>query len=439
MRQYNVESDLVIVKSLQPVVYKQYDNGDKLKVELYQDGDKIKLTNEKVLAFFELEDGTVIQKTCTIENGNAIATLDNNILSQNGNVKAEFTVYDSKKETTTRTILITVESSINRNESIETTPQWDIVDQLLDLKDSDGQEIGRKIKQLNSAVEDKFEELSAAKQVDSEIILARDGEASLGVRMNKTDQKIDRNHQEVTQQLADFDEQMTENVSDITRQLKDTENQVAITQSSLAMKPNEIDVRMKRDKIKPEDASTEFLALVTGQGVIDLKTIPQNGSVTPLSTNEISGLNMYPFHKKATLYDGAAFALIISKAFIDVEIYGADKLLNYYISRITKRWNRTDLKTYEWSVYLADSTGKTVATYLLRRVDGNNDGMTGTRKIELKSSGNSGVTAEMIVNWDEITDGFSLLSSTFARTGLDRTTLSTFGGFMTKQDEEWVI
>jgi hypothetical protein len=132
MRKYNIVSDLVQVKSIQPIVYKQYDNGDNLEVELFEDGEKINLTDETILAFFQLEDNTVIQKTCTVNvDGNAVATLDSNILSKEGKVKVEFTVYDNDKETTIRTILLNVEQSINRNEAIETVPQFDIVDQIL--------------------------------------------------------------------------------------------------------------------------------------------------------------------------------------------------------------------------------------------------------------------------------------------------------------------
>lgn len=131
MRQYNIASDLVLVQAIEPIVYKQYDNGDKLEVELYQDNKQIILTDEIVLAFFQLEDGTVIQKNCEVLNGNAIATLDNNILSISGTLRVEFTIYNNGKETTTRTLLITVETSINRNEAIETVPQWDIVTQII--------------------------------------------------------------------------------------------------------------------------------------------------------------------------------------------------------------------------------------------------------------------------------------------------------------------
>lgn len=134
MRKYSIASDLVQVKAIQPVVYKQFDNGDNLVVEFQQDGDKIAITTETVLAFFQLPEGTIIQKNCSIVDGNAIATLDNNILSLAGTVNVEFTIYDGENETTTRSILITVEQSINRNEAIQTIPKWDIVEQIIELK-----------------------------------------------------------------------------------------------------------------------------------------------------------------------------------------------------------------------------------------------------------------------------------------------------------------
>jgi parallel beta-helix repeat protein len=190
MRKYNIPSDFIQTKALQPIVYKQYDNGDKLVYEPYDDGEKINLTDETVLAFFELVDGTVIEKTCEIINGNAVATLDNNILSKSGNLTVEFTIYKDGSETSTRAIFISVEKSINRNEAIETIPKWDIVQQILDLKASDGSAIEEKINVLNEAVEDKFNELAAAAQVNSEVVLARGGEATLGQRLDKVSSSL---------------------------------------------------------------------------------------------------------------------------------------------------------------------------------------------------------------------------------------------------------
>lgn len=132
MRSYSVSSDLVQVRAVQPIVYKQFDNGDTLKVELFQDGEKINLTTETVLAFFELLDGTVVQKNCTIEAGNAVVKLDSNILNHEGRVKVEFTIYDGENQTTTRTILITVEESIDRAGEIESVYQYDVIQQILD-------------------------------------------------------------------------------------------------------------------------------------------------------------------------------------------------------------------------------------------------------------------------------------------------------------------
>ncbi len=187
MRKYSIASDLVQVKSLQPVVYKQYDNGDSMEVELFKDGNKIALTNnETVLAFFELPDGTVEERECVInDKGHAVAVLDNIILSQAGKLMVDFTIYKDGNETTTRSILITVEGSINRNKAIETIPQWSIVSRVLDLKASDGVAIEEKINTLNQAVDTKYNELAAAKQVDAEVILARGTEPNLKARLDK--------------------------------------------------------------------------------------------------------------------------------------------------------------------------------------------------------------------------------------------------------------
>lgn len=179
MRQYNVVSDLVLVKSIEPVVYKQFDNGDTLEVELYQDNEKIELTSEIVLAFFQLDDGTVIQKTCAISSGNAIATLDNNILSIGGTVKVEFTVYENGKETTTRTLLITVETSIDRNNAIQTVPQWDIVSQIL----ADGPGILSAAEQatnsMNTALPN-IENLEPIGPYDDAVVYSKNNIVSLG-------------------------------------------------------------------------------------------------------------------------------------------------------------------------------------------------------------------------------------------------------------------
>ncbi|MDN4609114.1 hypothetical protein [Sporosarcina highlanderae] len=161
MRQYTIASDLVQAKAIQPVVYKQYDNGDKLGFEFYQDGEKIQLKDETVLAFFELADQTVIQKTCKIEDGIAIATLDANILSIASTVKVEFTIYKNGDRTTTTTLSITVQRSINKHEAIKASAQWDIVEQVL----GDGPVV---IQQARTATTETNKATAEALQVASE-------------------------------------------------------------------------------------------------------------------------------------------------------------------------------------------------------------------------------------------------------------------------------
>ena len=51
--------------------------------------------------------------------------------------------------------------------------------------------------------------------------------------------------------------------------------------AQLAQKAEDSEVRKKEIKLEPEDASERFLSLMTGQGIVNLETIPQDGSVTP--------------------------------------------------------------------------------------------------------------------------------------------------------------
>jgi hypothetical protein len=192
MRNYAIESDFVLNKTITPLLYKQYDNGDTLEVQLYNDTTKIILTTETVLAFFQLKDGTIIQRPCTISTeGNPVVTLNKNVLCYDKQVESEFVIYyDDGKETTTKTILIDVQTSIDRVGGITADPQYDIIQQILNLKGADNTDLEVKITQLNNAVTEQYNKLSAAQQQDSEVIIARKTFANLGARLDNSDSTL---------------------------------------------------------------------------------------------------------------------------------------------------------------------------------------------------------------------------------------------------------
>jgi lysophospholipase L1-like esterase len=350
MRKYNIPSDFIQTKALQPIVYKQYDNGDALEVELFEDGTKITLTDEIVLAFFELEDRTVIQKTCSInDNGNAVAILDNNVLSLGGKLKVEFTIFKDGKETTTRTIIISVEESINRNDAIEAIPQWDIVQTVLDLKASDGADIAEKVNTLNTTIETKFNELTTAQQVNSEVILARGGEASLGARLDS-----------VTSSLA---EMVTE---------KANQSDLETTNQLLAEKANQEDVTnslvLKRDKsvlIDSVDITPALQAQIAGTAPI-ANSIPANESVT---LNTLGGTLKSQFN---ALYD-SFIEKVVSK-----NLYNKSLAVdNYFLHDTTGAVTASTSFAYTGFIPVIALTTYTVSmqTYLFGRVTFWNNGV----------------------------------------------------------------
>jgi lysophospholipase L1-like esterase len=69
---------------------------------------------------------------------------------------------------------------------------------------------------------------------------------------------------------------------------------IASLSSSLAQKANQEEVRLKSVKVEPEDWSERALALATGQGTINLLSIPQDGSVTPEKTTFVqNSVNLF--------------------------------------------------------------------------------------------------------------------------------------------------
>jgi hypothetical protein len=143
-------------------IFKQYDTGNEIELELYQNehlnaDEKLVLTNESVLAFFKRQDGQVLQKNCTIRNGNAIVKTAKDVLGVPGILELECMVKNGDVETTTTRMTFTVKESIARDGAIEEDPRYtsDLVTELLDVRDNVKAETIGKIEEVASQLEDK--------------------------------------------------------------------------------------------------------------------------------------------------------------------------------------------------------------------------------------------------------------------------------------------
>ncbi|MFL8675997.1 hypothetical protein [Clostridioides sp. GD02404] len=144
-------------------IYKQYDNLIPFSIKLIEDSKEVDLSGYTALAFFQ-NDKALIQKNCII-NGNIVkAILDNNILALPGLIKVEFQFRKNQEIVTTFQMKIQVEESLDKDNAIESTPQWDLLGQAIiditnsiidinDTKDNLIEDINTNISTLNSKID----------------------------------------------------------------------------------------------------------------------------------------------------------------------------------------------------------------------------------------------------------------------------------------------
>lgn len=135
IRVFTVETELTSKNTYEPLLYKQYDNGNELEIKVFNENEPVILVDETVVGFYKLTNGVIIQKDCSIKDGNILAVLDNNILATSGKTKAEFSIYKNNTITTTSTIIIEVEESIDRENALISVPHWDVVQRILEFNE----------------------------------------------------------------------------------------------------------------------------------------------------------------------------------------------------------------------------------------------------------------------------------------------------------------
>lgn len=161
MRDYKLTLNLVTNEAPDSKIFKQYDTGNEIELELYQNehlnaDEKQVLTNESVLAFFKRQDGQVLQKNCTVRNGNVIVTTSKDVLGVPGTLELECLIRSGAIETTTTRMTFTVKESIARDGAIEEDPRYtsDLVTELLDVRDNVKAETIGKIEEVASQLEE---------------------------------------------------------------------------------------------------------------------------------------------------------------------------------------------------------------------------------------------------------------------------------------------
>lgn len=133
--------------------YKQYDNNQILKIIIQENKEEIDLAFYTARLFFKLPSGSILEKDTTIKNNRIIVSIDSGILSENGRIIADLTLSSSEQLVTAFTMYLDVEETIDRNEAVQSKPEWDLITNTLNNLDTKVDKVEGKSLIANSEIE----------------------------------------------------------------------------------------------------------------------------------------------------------------------------------------------------------------------------------------------------------------------------------------------
>ena len=115
MRDYDIESDLKQEK-FQSIKLVQGDRGNKIKINVYEDGQPVSLTGCSISAKYKRADGEVVDGTVENKTDNYFyAVMDNNITKVAGTLKMLFNIENGDVKVSTFLLLADVREGIGEN------------------------------------------------------------------------------------------------------------------------------------------------------------------------------------------------------------------------------------------------------------------------------------------------------------------------------------
>ena len=111
--------------------YKQYDNNIPIVFTIIDGSQEVDLSGYAVGAFFQRKDGNIYEKNTIVNGSTVTVTIDNNITALKGKVNLELVFVYNDITVTSFNISIEVEKTIDKNQTLEADPQWDVIRDLL--------------------------------------------------------------------------------------------------------------------------------------------------------------------------------------------------------------------------------------------------------------------------------------------------------------------
>lgn len=185
MRDYDIESDLKQEK-FQSIKLVQGDRGNKIKINVYEDGQPVKLTGCSITAKYKRADGEVVDGTVENKTDNYFyAVMDNNITKVAGTLKMLFNIENGDVKVSTFLLLADVREGIGEN----TGSSGGDTEVTVDLKDyqkktDNGLETKNKyivgaINEVNSQCKD-IANLSLTKHTDGKVYIKKQDGTLIG-------------------------------------------------------------------------------------------------------------------------------------------------------------------------------------------------------------------------------------------------------------------
>lgn len=119
MRDYEIDSDLRSIIIQKKLKFKQHDNGSTIKVNLYENGEKVNIDLAwTIVAKFKRADRNEYNRDVTsISDNSFITTLDSTVTAIVGDLEIDFKITYGDKQVTTFTVLLEIEESIGEGNS----------------------------------------------------------------------------------------------------------------------------------------------------------------------------------------------------------------------------------------------------------------------------------------------------------------------------------
>lgn len=185
MRDYDIESDLKQEK-FQSIKLVQGDRGNKIKINVYEDGQPVNLTGCSITAKYKRADGQVINGSVTnISNNSFDAVIDSDITKVAGTLKMLFNIENGDVKVSTFLLLADIREGIGEN----TGSSGGDTEVTVDLKDyqkktDNGLETKNKyivgaINEVNSQCKD-IANLSLTKHTDGKVYIKKQDGTLLG-------------------------------------------------------------------------------------------------------------------------------------------------------------------------------------------------------------------------------------------------------------------